>query len=148
MGKKRVLLRAIEAVHLVHKHDGAPAIVTDAFGLGHHLFDFLDACEHRAERDVLGFRAAGDDARQGRLPASRRAPEEHRAQIVAFDLDAERFPRTKEVFLAHEFVERLRTHAVGERPARERFVLRLDCPKQSHCAPFDMVSSKLLPSTN
>jgi len=50
--------------------------------------------------------------------------------------------------LADEFVERLRAHAVGQRPARERFILRLDCPKQSHSAPFDTASQQLLALTN
>ena len=72
-------------------------------------------------------------------------PEEHRAQIVALDLRAQRFSGAEQIFLADEFVERLRAHAVGERPACERFVLRLDCSKQSHCAPLNTASSKLLP---
>jgi hypothetical protein len=44
-------------------------------------------------------------------------------------LGAERFAGAKQVFLADEFVERLRAHAVSQRSSRERLFLRLDCPK-------------------
>ncbi len=50
-------------------------------------------------------------------------------EFVALDLRAQRFAGAEQFFLADEFVERLRTHAVGQRPARERFFFRLDCAK-------------------
>src|SRR5207237_9804411 len=37
------------------------------------------------------------------------------ADVVAFDLRAQRFARTEKLFLADEFVERARAHALGER---------------------------------
>ena len=70
-----------------------------------------------------------DDARERRLAASRRAPQEHRAQFVALDLRAQRFARREQIFLADKFIERLRTHAVRERPPRLRLFLRLDGAK-------------------
>ena len=55
--QKRVLLRAVEAVHFVDEHDGALAVAARAFGLGHHFLDFLDSREHGAEGNELGARA-------------------------------------------------------------------------------------------
>jgi hypothetical protein len=59
-------------------------------------------------------------------------------------LDAKRFSGPQQFFLAHEFVKRLRPHAVGQRPAREWLILRLDCPKQSQLRAFRYSQSKAL----
>ena len=45
-------------------------------------------------------------------------------------------PGPEELFLADEFVERLRTHPVGERPACERLFFGLDGVKKSHEGPL------------
>ncbi len=42
------------------------------------------------------------------------------------------FPGAEQIFLPDELIERLRTHAVGERPPRLRRFLRFDGAKQSH----------------
>ena len=118
MRQKSVLLRAIEAMHFVDEHDGAPAVVAARLrAFDHHFLDFLDAGEHGAEGNEFGARALGDDSRESGFAAAGRSPEKHRADIVALDLRAQRFARTEQLLLADEFVERLRTHAVGERPA-------------------------------
>ncbi len=44
------------------------------------------------------------------------------------------FPGAEQVFLADELIERLRAHAVRERPARLRRFFRFDGAKQSHYA--------------
>ncbi len=74
MRKKRVLLRAIEAMHFVHEHDGAPAITPHGLRLRHHFLDFFDAGKHCAEGNEFRFRHARDDPRKGGLPAARRSP--------------------------------------------------------------------------
>ena len=61
-----------------------------------------------------------DQPRQRGFAAAWWSPEEHRAEIVVFDLHAERLAGAEEFFLADEFVERARTHALGERLMRER----------------------------
>ncbi len=105
-------------------------------GLRHHFFNFFDSGEHGAEGNELGLRAPRDDARERRLAAAGRAPEEHRAHVVALDLRAQRLARPEQLFLADEFVERLRTHPVGERPACERLFFGLDGVKKSHEGPL------------
>ena len=119
-------------MHLVDEDDGAPPVPAHAFGLGHHFLDFLDSGKDGAEGNEFRFRALGDDARERRLAAAGRAPEQHRAEIVALDLGAQRLAGAEQFFLADEFVERLRTHAVGQRTPRQRFFFRLDCVKQAH----------------
>jgi hypothetical protein len=85
-----------------------------ALGGGHDVFDFLDASENGAEGDKFRAREAGDEARESGLAAAGRAPEEHRAEIIVFDLDAERLTGAEKLFLAEEFVEGARTHAFSE----------------------------------
>ena len=55
-----------------------------------------------------------NEAREGGLSTAGRAPEEHGAEIVVFDLNAKRFARTEKFFLADELIEDTRTHALGE----------------------------------
>ena len=47
-------------------------------------------------------------------------PRNHRRGIVALDLNAQRFARADQVFLSYEFIERARTHAVGQRARAAR----------------------------
>ncbi len=115
MREKRILLGLVETVNFVDKDDGAMAGAGFLLGHGHDLLDFLDAGENGAEGDELGTRQARNEARESGLAAAGRAPEEHGAKIVIFNLHAKRFAGTEKFFLAHEFIERARAHAFGER---------------------------------
>jgi len=86
-----------------------------ALGLGHDVFDFLDAAEDGAEGDELAAGKAGDDAGESGFAATRGAPEKHGAEIVGLDLEAKGFAGAEKFFLADEFVEGAGTHAFGER---------------------------------
>ncbi len=118
--KKRVLLRLVEAMHFVDEHNGPLAGARFALGIRHHFFNFLDAGEHRAERNKFRAREPRNQARQRGLAAARRSPEEHGAEIVIFNLHAQRLAGAEEFFLADEFIERARAHAFGKRLMRER----------------------------
>jgi len=109
-----VLLGFVEAVDFVDEDDGAQAGAGFFFGFSHDFFDFFDTAGDGAEGDEFGFGEAGDEARESGLAAAGRAPEEHRTEIVGFDLHAEGFPGAEEFFLADEFVEGAGTHALGE----------------------------------
>ena len=85
------------------------------FGDGHHFLDFFDAGEHGAEGNELGACQARDEARERGFSAARRPPEEHGAEVVVFDLNAKRLAGTEQFFLADEFIEGARAHALGER---------------------------------
>ena len=115
VGEEGVLLSFIEAVNFVDEDDSALGGAGLALSLGHDLFDFLDAGEDGAEGDELAAGEAGDDAGESGFAATWGAPEEHGAEIVGFDLQAERFAGAEEFFLADEFVESARAHPFGER---------------------------------
>ena len=103
-------------MHFVDEDDGAGAVLPRAFGVGHHLLDFLDAGQHCGEFDEIGVRHARDDLGQRRLADTGRPPEDERAGIVALDLHAQRLARSEDVLLPNKLVERARTHAIGQRP--------------------------------
>src|SRR5882672_666112 len=113
--EKGVLLGFVEAVNFVDEDDGAVAAAGFLFGDGHDFLDFLDARENGAERDKFRTRQARDETRERRFSAARRSPEKHGAEIVVFDLNAQGFARAEKFFLADEFIERARAHALGER---------------------------------
>src|SRR5262249_2337228 len=81
----------------------------------HHVADFLDAREHRAERNEVRARDRRDDARQRRLAGSRRPPENDRTQAVLLDGHAERTAGAEQRVLADDVVERAGPPAFGER---------------------------------
>src|ERR1700733_7722323 len=85
------------------------------FGRGdHYLLDFLDAAGDRGELNEAGLCGFGDDLGQSGFADARRTPEDHRAGVVMFDLDTKRLSRPDEMFLANQFVEAARPHALSE----------------------------------
>src|SRR5262245_39902976 len=109
--QKRVLLRAIEAVDLVAKQNRALALeFPPLIGLADDLADARHPLGDRGERLEMSLRVIGDDARQGRLAGSRRAPENAAAHVAATDQLAQRLPRSQELLLAEKLVQRTRTH--------------------------------------
>ncbi len=71
-----VLLRLVEAVHLVDENERRLGMQPVARGLGalHRVADILDAAQHRADGDELGVERLRHQARQRRLAHARRAP--------------------------------------------------------------------------
>src|SRR6267378_6404035 len=109
-----VLLGFVEAMDFVDEDDGAKAGAGFVLGFGHDFFYFFYAAGDSAEGDEFAFGEAGDEARDSGFAAAGRAPEEHRGEVVGFDLNAEGFAGAEEFFLADEFVEGAGTHALGE----------------------------------
>jgi hypothetical protein len=102
-------------VDFINEHDGAVAGAGFVFRGGHDFLDFLNTREDGAEGDEIGTRQAGDEARERSFSAAGRAPEKHGADVVAFDLNAQRLAQAEKFFLTDEFVKRAGTHALGER---------------------------------
>ena len=130
VGKQRVLLRAIEAVHLVEEEDGAPTLLTDAGpGTLRDLADILHPGGDRGERlERLG-RRPRDQSGDGGLAGTRRPPEDHRRQAVGLDQDPQWTTRTEELLLAEHLVERPGPQPGGQRrPPFE--ALRHGCAEQ------------------
>src|SRR5262249_22711670 len=88
MKKKNILLRFVEAMDLVNENDGAVTGAHFVFGRGHDVFYFFDAGKDRAERDEVGVCEAGDETCKRGFAAAGKSPEEHRADVVVFDLQA------------------------------------------------------------
>src|SRR5262249_48213967 len=83
-------------------------------GVGHYRLDFLDAAEHGAEGDELAVSDACDQAGERGFADAGRTPKNDRAELVAFDLLAQRLARPEDVLLPDEAVEGLRPHALGQ----------------------------------
>ena len=67
------------------------------------------------------------------LPVPGGPPEDHRTGVVALDLHAQRLAGADQVFLADEFFQGARTHAVGQRTRARADVLRArDGLEQAH----------------
>src|SRR5207245_1794044 len=113
--KESILLGFVEAVNFIDEDDGAIAGFGFQFGSGHDFLDFLDAGQDRAERDEAGFGEPRNQTSESGFPAAGGAPEKHGAEMVRFDLNAERFAGAEEFLLADEFVKRAWAHALGER---------------------------------
>jgi hypothetical protein len=111
-----VLLRLVEAMHLVHEHDGRAAILVarEARPL-HRVADLLHAGEDRRDGDELGVEGARHQAREGGLPDPRRAPEDHRMRPTGTQRHADRLALAQQVLLADHLVDGLRSQALGER---------------------------------
>src|SRR6202008_1101605 len=120
----RVLLRLVEPVPLVHKHNRSRPAPRSLLRLRHYFFNLFDPAQHRAERHKLAPRQPRDQPRQRCFPAPRRPPKQHRTQIVAFDLYPQRLARSQQLFLPDKLIERPRTHPLRQRlQSRRRFRL-------------------------
>src|SRR5260370_25290721 len=115
VGEKGILLGFVEAVNFVDEDDGAVAGAGFTFSDGHGFLDFLDAGENGAEGNEFGAGQTRDESRQRGFTPAWRSPEKHGAQILVFDLNAKRLAGTEKLFLADEFIEGARAHALGER---------------------------------
>ena len=134
--KEGILLSFVEAMDFVDEDDGALAGVGFVFGGGHDFLDFLDAGEHCAEGDKFRSREARNQARESCFAAARRTPQQHRGDFVVFDLLAQRFAGSQKFFLPDEFIERARTHALGQRLVRgifERGLGKFGKEAHEHC---------------
>ena len=116
--EQRVLLGAVEAVHLVEEEDRAAALLADAGArplrdLAHVLHAGGDR-RHRLER-LAG--RAGDEAGDRGLAGAGRAPQHHRREAVGLDQHPERATGPEELLLADHLVEAARPEAGGQRRA-------------------------------
>ena len=76
--QKRVLLAFVEAVHLIHKHDGALRHQPTArrFGLLHSFTNVLDPAQHGTDGDELRIKRIGHQPGDGGFTHSRWAPQD------------------------------------------------------------------------
>ena len=140
-----VLLRLVEAMHFVEEqHGAAPAFGAHGARTFDGFADVLDAGHDRRELHEFRVGAACDQPRERGLARARRPPEDQRMQLTAFERLAQRLARAEHLFLADEFIERARPHAIGQRPQSIvgiRFAQEVGlstgtsgCAARGHCA--------------
>ncbi len=115
-----VLLALVEPVDLVDEQDAADAGAAERARLVDSLPQVGDPSGDGREGEETSVRGARDDARQRRLAAAGRAPEDERGDLVGLDGAAEQAARADEVCLAHELVEGPWPQASGQRGARRQ----------------------------
>ena len=120
-GQKRILLRFVEAVDLVHEQDGLFAEAAVRLGRLHHFLDLFDTACHGAEINEICLRPVGDDARKRRFAHARRPPEHHGGHTVAVYELAQHLALAQKMPLARKFLQGSRAHPAGQRPPRVCF---------------------------
>ena len=114
-GEKGILLSLVETVNLVDEQQGPASGTPVPFRLLHHRADLLDSRKDRAEGDEVHPGALGDDAGQGGLAGTRRAPENQGTDAVLFQKQAHRLAGPDQVLLAHEALQPGGPHPVRQR---------------------------------
>ena len=116
--QQRVLLGAVEAVHLVEEEDRALAVLAEAIaGAGDDLAHVLDARAHRRQRFERLGGDAGDEPGDRCLARAGRSPQHDRRQAVALDQDPQRTSRPEQVLLPDDLVEGARPQPRRQRRA-------------------------------
>ena len=114
-----VLLRLVEAVHLVDEQDRrAPRLRAHDLGARDGLADLLHAGEHGGDRDEVRVERIRHQARERGLADARRPPQDHRVQLAGVERHRERLAGPEQVALADHLVDRARPQALGERHGR------------------------------
>jgi hypothetical protein len=117
-----ILLRLVEAVHLVDEEHRAAARTAQCLRLLDGFADVLHARQHGRQHDEVGPRGTGQQPRQRGLAHARRAPQDDRRQPAGLEGHAQRPPGRQQVALAHHLVQRARAQAFGQRHAADRRV--------------------------
>jgi hypothetical protein len=78
--EKRILLRAIEAVHLIDEQQSALADLAPGAGGIERLLQISDPGKHRRQLFEMQFGGIRQEARHRGLAGARRSPEDQRAQ--------------------------------------------------------------------
>lgn len=116
MWQERVLLTLVEAVHLVHKHDGALLHQPIARGLGllHRLANVLDPAQHGADADELRIERISHQARNGGFAHSRWAPQDAAVRSAGLEGQAQRHARAQHMLLPDHLAQRAGPQAFSQ----------------------------------
>jgi len=114
--QKRVLLRLVEAVHLIDENDGAlrREAVPRLLGQLDRLANVLHAAQHRADGDELRVERLRHEPRDRRLARARRPPEDARMRLPGFERQAQRLAWPEHLRLADHLGKLARAQALGQ----------------------------------
>ena len=117
-GQKRILLRAVEPMHLVDEQQRALAhLAPGARGI-EHLLQVGDAGKHRGNLLEMQFGGVRQQPRHRGLAGAGRSPEHQRAQRARLQHPRQRAVGAEDVILADDIGELLRAQPVRQRPRR------------------------------
>ncbi len=117
--QKRVLLRPVPAVNLVHEQNGAAAVqIVVILGLFDCGADVGDTGQDGVQRDEIRLCVIGDDARESRLARTGRPVKNNGRKLVGGNRAAEQPPFPHDMILPDVLVKIARAHPRGERLAQ------------------------------
>ncbi len=128
IGQESVLLGAVEAVDLVDEQQRAVPHLAPLLGRLEHLAQIGDAGKHRRQRLEGEIRTLRQEARDRRLAAAGRPPQDHRGKRAARDHVADRTLRPDQMILADDVGKALGPQPVGQGPRRLGFKQRAHRP--------------------
>ena len=138
-GQKGILLRLVEAVHLVDKQHALAARGALGPPGRNGLANGLDAIHHRGQRQHAAVCRGAQQARQGGLADSGRSPQDHGMQRLRVETAAQGFARRQKMALADKILgprgAQLGGQGLRRRGCSEQFVVhgpRMAAPFGSH----------------
>ena len=120
MRQEGVLLALVEAVHLIHEDDGAPALGGGQLRALDGLADLADATQHGRDGDELRVKGARHQARQRGLAHARRAPKDHGLQPPGLKGHPQRHAGAEQMALADDLIQLPGTQSLGQGAAARR----------------------------
>ncbi|SOO34748.1 hypothetical protein XFF6994_4580008 [Xanthomonas citri pv. fuscans] len=116
MRQERILLRLVEAMHLIDEQHGAAATGKTLRRLCQHLPHVRQAGQHGRDRLEFGVCVVRQQQGQCGLAASRRAPQDHRVHAPGFDRAPQGAVGSQQALLPHHLVKRARPHPLCQGP--------------------------------
>src|SRR5829696_5344729 len=117
-GQKRILLGAVEAVHLVDEQQRALAHLAPGARRVEYLLEVGDAGKHRGNLLEMQLGGVGQQPRHGGLAGAGRSPEHQRAERARRQHARQRAVGTEDVILADDVGQRARAQPIGQRTRR------------------------------
>ncbi len=117
MRQNRVLLAFVEAVHLIHKHDGALRHQPTArrFGFLYGFSNVLDPAQHGTDGNELRIKRIGHQPGDGGFARARRPPEDAAVRAPCLKRQPQRHARAQHLLLAHHLPQRARAQTLWQR---------------------------------
>ena len=121
-----VLLRLVEAVHLVDEQDGVRGRCAASASSARCTASRMSFTPESTAESAMNSASKAFAIRRASvvLPDARRPPQDHRVRLARLEREAQRLARPEQVALADHLVERARAQALGERRVRARSRLR------------------------
>ena len=116
--QKRILLRAVEAMHLVDEQQRALAHLAPGARRVEHLLQIGDAGKHRGNLLEMQFGGIGQQPRHRGLAGARRSPEDQRAQRARRQHPRQRAVGPEDMILSDHIRQRARAQPVRQRTRR------------------------------